>query len=97
MFVLMTCAPKVNNNNIPIPFLQKFQMRNYSLRNTMEEIEHRVLKVVSAYDKVTADKVYRSLQESINLALFLFFSFRTAEVAGKRNGCAVTRRNRHCH
>lgn len=95
----MTCGrsvPKVNNNNISISFLQKFQMRNYSLRNTMEEIEHRVLKVVSAYDKVTADKVNKSLQESTNLALFLLF-FRTAEVAGKRNGCAVTRRNRHCH
>ncbi|XP_034481180.1 acyl carrier protein, mitochondrial isoform X2 [Drosophila innubila] len=36
---------------------QKFTMRNYSVRNTMEEIEHRVLKVVSAYDKVTADKL----------------------------------------
>ncbi|EDW69376.2 acyl carrier protein, mitochondrial isoform X3 [Drosophila novamexicana] len=30
---------------------QKFTMRNYSARNTIEEIEHRVLKVVSAYDK----------------------------------------------
>ncbi|XP_043071550.1 acyl carrier protein, mitochondrial isoform X3 [Drosophila grimshawi] len=28
-----------------------FTVRNYSVRNTMEEIEHRVLKVVSAYDK----------------------------------------------
>ncbi|KRF84346.1 acyl carrier protein, mitochondrial isoform X2 [Drosophila novamexicana] len=36
---------------------QKFTMRNYSARNTIEEIEHRVLKVVSAYDKVTADKL----------------------------------------
>ncbi|KAM8709995.1 hypothetical protein ACLKA7_016746 [Drosophila subpalustris] len=35
---------------------QKLTMRNYSVRSTMEEIEHRVLKVVSAYDKVTADK-----------------------------------------
>ncbi|XP_032599092.1 acyl carrier protein, mitochondrial isoform X2 [Drosophila grimshawi] len=34
-----------------------FTVRNYSVRNTMEEIEHRVLKVVSAYDKVTADKL----------------------------------------
>ncbi|XP_017958142.1 acyl carrier protein, mitochondrial isoform X2 [Drosophila navojoa] len=32
-------------------------IRNYSARNTLEEIEHRVLKVVSAYDKVTADKL----------------------------------------
>ncbi|KAL7734008.1 hypothetical protein ACLKA6_011700 [Drosophila palustris] len=36
---------------------QKLTMRNYSVRSTMEEIEHRVLKVVSAYDKVTADKL----------------------------------------
>ncbi|XP_023180066.1 acyl carrier protein, mitochondrial isoform X3 [Drosophila hydei] len=36
---------------------QKFTVRNYSVRNTLEEIEHRVLKVVSAYDKVTADKL----------------------------------------
>ncbi|KRG06329.1 acyl carrier protein, mitochondrial isoform X2 [Drosophila mojavensis] len=36
---------------------QMFTIRNYSARNTLEEIEHRVLKVVSAYDKVTADKL----------------------------------------
>ncbi|KAH8302996.1 hypothetical protein KR044_012901 [Drosophila immigrans] len=30
---------------------QKFTVRQYSVRNTMEEIEHRVLKVVTAYDK----------------------------------------------
>ncbi|XP_017863207.1 PREDICTED: acyl carrier protein, mitochondrial isoform X3 [Drosophila arizonae] len=30
---------------------QMFTIRNYSARNTLEEIEHRVLKVVSAYDK----------------------------------------------
>ncbi|XP_034111462.1 acyl carrier protein, mitochondrial isoform X2 [Drosophila sulfurigaster albostrigata] len=35
----------------------KFTLRHYSARNTIEEIEHRVLKVVSAYDKVTADKL----------------------------------------
>ncbi|KAH8408435.1 hypothetical protein KR215_005589 [Drosophila sulfurigaster] len=29
----------------------KFTLRHYSARNTIEEIEHRVLKVVSAYDK----------------------------------------------
>ncbi|KAH8415692.1 hypothetical protein KR222_009310 [Zaprionus bogoriensis] len=30
---------------------QRLTVRNYSVRNTLEEIEHRVLKVVSAYDK----------------------------------------------
>lgn len=43
--------------NITLLQKQMFTIRNYSARNTLEEIEHRVLKVVSAYDKVTADKV----------------------------------------
>ncbi|XP_017843056.1 acyl carrier protein, mitochondrial isoform X2 [Drosophila busckii] len=36
---------------------QKLIVRCFSARNTMEEIQHRVLKVVCAYDKVTADKL----------------------------------------
>jgi len=40
----------------------------------MEEIEHRVLKVVSAYDKVTADKV-NNLNNNQLTWFVLFFSF----------------------
>ncbi|SPP87268.1 blast:Acyl carrier protein%2C mitochondrial [Drosophila guanche] len=35
---------------------QKFALRSYSAKRTIEDIKFRVLKVVSAYDKVTADK-----------------------------------------
>ncbi|XP_043648536.1 acyl carrier protein, mitochondrial isoform X2 [Drosophila teissieri] len=36
---------------------QKFAVRNYSAKSTIEDIKFRVLKVVSAYDKVTAEKL----------------------------------------
>ncbi|EDW34216.1 GL21696 [Drosophila persimilis] len=36
---------------------QKFALRSYSAKRTIEDIKFRVLKVVSAYDKVTADKL----------------------------------------
>ncbi|XP_017022835.1 acyl carrier protein, mitochondrial isoform X2 [Drosophila kikkawai] len=36
---------------------QKFGVRSYSAKSTIEDIKFRVLKVVSAYDKVTADKL----------------------------------------
>nr|XP_016993224.2 acyl carrier protein, mitochondrial isoform X2 [Drosophila takahashii] len=36
---------------------QKFAVRSYSAKSTIEDIKFRVLKVVSAYDKVTADKL----------------------------------------
>ncbi|KRF99045.1 acyl carrier protein, mitochondrial isoform X5 [Drosophila tropicalis] len=36
---------------------QKFHVRQYSAKSTIEDIKFRVLKVVSAYDKVTADKL----------------------------------------
>ncbi|KPU78068.1 uncharacterized protein Dana_GF24455, isoform D [Drosophila ananassae] len=36
---------------------QNFVARNYSAKSTIEDIKFRVLKVVSAYDKVTADKL----------------------------------------
>ncbi|XP_017127007.1 acyl carrier protein, mitochondrial isoform X1 [Drosophila elegans] len=36
---------------------QKFGVRCYSAKSTIEDIKFRVLKVVSAYDKVTADKL----------------------------------------
>lgn len=36
-------------------------MRSYSAKSTIEDIKFRVLKVVSAYDKVTADKVKISI------------------------------------
>lgn len=54
----------------------------------MEEIEHRVLKVVSAYDKVTADKVNSSLQESINLACFVLLFLGTLAPAGQQRSLA---------
>ncbi|KMY96800.1 acyl carrier protein, mitochondrial isoform X2 [Drosophila sechellia] len=36
---------------------QKFGVRSYSAKSTIEDIKFRVLKVVSAYDKVTAEKL----------------------------------------
>ncbi|XP_017104054.1 acyl carrier protein, mitochondrial isoform X2 [Drosophila bipectinata] len=36
---------------------QNFAARNYSAKSTIEDIKFRVLKVVSAYDKVTAEKL----------------------------------------
>ncbi|XP_030385635.1 acyl carrier protein, mitochondrial isoform X2 [Scaptodrosophila lebanonensis] len=35
----------------------KITQRNYSAKSTIEDIKCRVLKVVSSYDKVTADKL----------------------------------------
>lgn len=43
------------------------QQKYYSTKLTRADIESRVLKVVSAYDKITADKVNNFL-----FVLFLF-------------------------
>ncbi|XP_017136285.1 acyl carrier protein, mitochondrial isoform X3 [Drosophila miranda] len=47
-----TAVPAVANQ-----VSQKFALRSYSAKRTIEDIKFRVLKVVSAYDKVTADKL----------------------------------------
>lgn len=71
-------------------------MRYYSGKRTMEEIKDRVLKVVSAYDKVTSDKVILcNKQNRINIFFFLF-SDRGA-ITGNGKLHATILQNLHCH
>lgn len=49
-------------------------MRSYSAKSTIEDIKFRVLKVVSAYDKVTAEKVKYPLHGATN-PVFVSFLF----------------------